>query len=556
MPQVNNLEQQLYDMLISQGLHPEMLDRMGKAANTAADAKTFKFDYLSSSGKNYGTMVIIIAPDNEMQVMYGDNLGRAMEGEDKEEFFRFQQHLSKFARMHRYTYTAKDISQLKYSLQGLAAIQEGLFEGYYGNRKVSYTGEPTQARLMIRHNRTLGESDARYRYIESLFIETAEGERFRLPFTNLSGGKAMLEHVRQGGKPYDIRGNHIAQMVTEMKLLSRFNRASHGRVVEGVTAELVNGAFEYYQNLRESLKNISTGRGYARYFETWSPAEFSPQDQLLEDIKSLFIEQRIDSRIEDALPLLAKIQKESTAMKEVEIFETWADRLAEGTWALPDTPEQQNKVKMLLSKEFTAGPDGENATNALYDLVGDDQLFDIIDQAAMVDPDVDLRTVPEFVNRLGELGIEVPQADQPAEPAVQEADLPTYGESLGMAVVGEGSCNMTAEGEYCPEHGLAECGGYMEEGLPSHIKPSDLPPGMRPRLTMRDIEAERPQGAYRYRVGEKEFMNLGAAEEFAAATKQTVEPIREDDPMEYNAAVTSSFYESELGRIKKLALSK
>jgi hypothetical protein len=26
--------------------------------------------------------------------------------------------------------------------------------------------------------------------------------------------------------------------------------------------------------------------------------------------------------------------------------------------------------------------------------------------------------------------------------------------------VSEGSCNMTMEGEYCPEHGLAECGNY------------------------------------------------------------------------------------------------
>ena len=28
--------------------------------------------------------------------------------------------------------------------------------------------------------------------------------------------------------------------------------------------------------------------------------------------------------------------------------------------------------------------------------------------------------------------------------------------------VAEGSCNMTMEGSYCPEHGLAECGGMYE----------------------------------------------------------------------------------------------
>jgi hypothetical protein len=60
------------------------------------------------------------------------------------------------------------------------------------------------------------------------------------------------------------------------------------------------------------------------------------------------------------------------------------------------------------------------------------------------------------------------------------------------------------------------------------MKPSDIPTSMRSnRLTMRDIEAERPQGAYRFRVGDKEFMDLAAAREFAQGTGETVKPIRE-----------------------------
>ena len=34
--------------------------------------------------------------------------------------------------------------------------------------------------------------------------------------------------------------------------------------------------------------------------------------------------------------------------------------------------------------------------------------------------------------------------------------------------VSESSCNMTAEGEYCPEHGLMECGS-MYEGVDDPI---------------------------------------------------------------------------------------
>lgn len=68
----------------------------------------------------------------------------------------------------------------------------------------------------------------------------------------------------------------------------------------------------------------------------------------------------------------------------------------------------------------------------------------------------------------------------------------------------------------------------FETEIPSHIKASDIPPAMRNRrLTMKDIEAERPKGAYRFRVGEKEFMDQRAAQEFAAGTGQKVVAVRE-----------------------------
>ena len=133
----NSFAQQLLDLLATRNFHPEMLDRSGRPTDAAEDAKTLTFDYVSSAGKNYGTMVIILDIDNDMKVMYGDNLGRTMEGDDKQEFFDFVQQLNQKATKNRWTHTVSDISQLKHVMQGIAAIQEGLFEGYYGNRKIS-----------------------------------------------------------------------------------------------------------------------------------------------------------------------------------------------------------------------------------------------------------------------------------------------------------------------------------------------------------------------------------------------------------------------------------
>ena len=641
------LPQDLADFLVTKNFDPEYFDDKGQPAE-AGDAKTMKFDYVASTGKNYGTAVIVIA-DNELSLFYGDNLGRGMEPEDKQEWFEFLEQLSNKAASHSATWSPKDINQLKHTLAGIAAIKEGLFEGYYGNRKVSYMGEQTQARLVINHNRQLGENDKRFRYVESLFIETADQERFRLPFKSLAGGRAMLEHVRQGGRPYDIRGNHITEIVSEMAVLSRFNRAQHNRVFEGVTQELVESARQYYHNLQETVKHLGSSRGYQAYFEAWAPDQTGEAEALVENLRDLFVEQTLDARIEAALPTLAKIQQQGNNMKEAQIFENWINNLSEGTWALPETPEQMEKLNQLMSAELIVGPDATNATELLYSIVGDDELFDILnDLADKSQGRANIWDDSDVQRRLAELGVQTPQSTE-AEPAdikqdtappmkegdnqatfvedrelaemlkyagvpVKESvltdstgstlehikdtfrrdvkdftqsgdmsdalydalydyyfdDMPygtkkardgdphewvadRFAEDLGIdegvlgtvggaalgsmlggpigAAVGatggqeltkggssiiEGSCNMTTEGSYCPEHGLAECGSMYEDG-----GAVGMPYSMG--------EAQAPQ-----------------------------------DPINYNAAMTGSYYEGKetdiqegdalLARIKSLAL--
>lgn len=396
MANERNISTDLYDLLVTRNFDPEVTDAQGQASQPAEGA-VFSFDYVSTDGQNYGTAVAVIDDgDQELSLYFGDNLGKSMEEPDKSEWFEFLRQLSQFATRHNFhTFSPKNLNNLKHTMAGMAAIKEGLFEGYYGNRRTSYMGEATDARLVIEHNKTLGESDARHRNIKNLFIETAEGERFKLPFVNLAGGRAMLEHVRQGGRPYDVRGVHIAEMVSELKLLNRFNRASSGRVVEGVTAEIREQAHAYYNDLRENLRHLAGSRGYQRYFESWSPADISDSEALVEDLKTLFVEQTIDARIEAALPILAKIQQGST-MKEAEIFETWVNAVAEGTWAVPDTPEKIERLRAFMSKEQPVGPDAANATTALYDVIGDDDLFDKLGDLARDNADADARIAVKY----------------------------------------------------------------------------------------------------------------------------------------------------------------
>jgi len=440
---IENISQDIADLLATKDFDVKYTDGQGQDASPE-ESKTFAFDWVAGSGKNYGTVVIVIGDDNDLQLFFGDNLGKTMENpQDKLDWFGseretgFLPELKNFATQHRYTFSPKDINQLKHTMQGMAAIKEGLFEGYYGTRKISYVGEQTDARLVIKHNRMIGEDDKRYRYVESLFIETVDGERFKLPFVKLSGGRAMLEHVKQGGRPYDIRGQHINEIVSEMAVLSRFNRASQQRVFEGVTQELVETVQHYYSSLRESLQHMATGRGYSQYFESWTPADIGDETALVEDLKTMFIEQTLDARIEAALPTLAKIQQRGNAMKEAQIFENWVNSIMEGTWALPDTPEAQAKLNELMSQELIVGPDATNAKEQLSDVIGDDQLFDILSDLAEQDPRANCWDDTDVQARLQELGIQMnttPDAEQqqPVAPAAGQ-QAPGMAPEQGMA---------------------------------------------------------------------------------------------------------------------------
>ena len=284
----------------------------------------------------------------------------------------------------------------------------------------------------------------------------------------------MLEHVRQGGRPYDGRGNHISEMITELAVLSRFRRANQGQIFEGDTQQLLEQVVEYQSNLQRSLKGLGTKTGYTKYFESWQPAEISEQDVVIESLKNLFVKQTIDTRIESALPLLAKIQQQGTAMKEANIFEAWAENLIEGTWQLPDTPEKQSELLELMSREQPVGADATNITEQLYNLLGDDHLFDQLEELAERDANADARQV--IFDRMQELSshpdvlrvIEQLNIDPTAEmnpPEGTPADLSaTPPEPSAQVPGGQGTVNRLAESKGALR-ALRHAAGLLKENV-------------------------------------------------------------------------------------------
>lgn len=409
----NNINSDLYDLLVTQNFDPELLDASGKSVTDPSEAELFSFDWKTDT-HNYGTVVVLIGQDNNLDVYFGDNLGRTMESDDKKQWYDFLLQMKNFATRHNFhSFKPQNLNRLKYTMQGIAAIKEGLFEGYYGTRKVSYNDRPKNTRIVIKHSKQLSEGDARFRNIEAIFIENASGERFRLRTNKLLEARAQARHVSEGGNPYDPLGQHISTLVEELVVLNRFRRASQGRVFKGATAKLVERANEHYTALHHQLKSIAGQRGYQQFHESWNPSVITEQETTVDEIKTMFIENSLDSRIEDALPILAKLQE--TTMKEVTEFESWMNQLTE------EATDPAKELEHLMASELIVGVDAVDAKEQLFDVVNDEELNSILTQLADENPDANIWDDGRVLNRLSELGFDVSSKQNAAPPENNEA---------------------------------------------------------------------------------------------------------------------------------------
>lgn len=84
----------------------------------------------------------------------------------------------------------------------------------------------------------------------------------------------------------------------------------------------------------------------------------------------------------------------------------------EGTWAIPDNPRAKKELKTLMKKPLILGPEGDEAADKLYSIIGDDSLFDDLYVAGKKNPKGDARPiVKKHMKRLG-IKEEVEEVDE------------------------------------------------------------------------------------------------------------------------------------------------
>jgi hypothetical protein len=197
----------------------------------------------------------------------------------------------------------------------------GVTEGLTGTSKRSYENL-NKTKLIIRHKGKVDETvpGARSRQIQSLYIENEDGERFKYPLTHLAGARAMMRHVSNGGRPHDEFGEHIVATSEDIAKLNSFSRyVTNKDQLNDNAGDIIEQTKLKLENLRGYMKNLSN----QTHYENASKDFKSSEEQILDDetvnkMREKFTMTNLDSRVEDALPIINRIMSELEAPKEEE----------------------------------------------------------------------------------------------------------------------------------------------------------------------------------------------------------------------------------------------
>ena len=314
------IAQDLFDKVRSRFTNLQMGTEEGAVTSDPKEARFFDFDFVLE-GNNLGRVSLSINERGSLKIFYSQGITEGTDSITRGLWYDFLKEMRYFAKRRMMRFDTRDITKgnlnkndFQYLAQNGSKETDMNESSMYGSSKTSYR-KLENTRLVVRHGKAVDEAKAgdRSRHINALFIENADGERFKYPYNHLAGAKAMQRHVANGGRPYDDAGTAIIQMSEQISQLATFKRhAKTGQLNDD--ANMIHARVgAKLEQLRHNLNSIQGQKSYESWMESFVPSSIDNDldPVTMEDYKNKFTVKQFDETLASVFPLIHSIMKEA-----------------------------------------------------------------------------------------------------------------------------------------------------------------------------------------------------------------------------------------------------
>ena len=321
MQEFDKIGEDLFNKI--RGRFPEVTigDEAGTVTNEPNMARFFDFDY-----NGLGKVSVAIDEDDGLTVIYSKDFMEDQDEQTREAWYDFLKELRVFSKKRMLDYSVRDITKSNLNKRDYKFLAKTPEDGQmtesklYGTSKISYQ-KVGEARIVIQHTENINQESAtgRTQKIGKIYIESADGERFRYPFKHLSGARAMARHVAEGGNTYDDFGKHIVGLSEEMGKLRKFkNYMGRSAVMAESLAGYVDVVKERISTVKKTIESLQKPAYYA---ETVAAFEAPILEDVPADVAENWIDQltikQFNEELADVFPYIYKLVSEATKAKEI-----------------------------------------------------------------------------------------------------------------------------------------------------------------------------------------------------------------------------------------------
>ena len=209
-------------------------------------------------------------------------------------------------------YVSDSIKVINDNDDNASEIKEALSKLAGTNLKSNQTLD-NSTKIIIKHSKSIDEEvrGSRSRHIDTIYIENSQGERFRYPFKNMSGARAMARHIHEGGTPYDNVGKTIISVSEDNMKLAKFLRYSRNNGLNEANQDTIDAVSKKVESNKRFLHTLSNVNTYEATVDSIEDKIEEDKELDVANLKDAFTKRVFDENIEEVLPMVQKIIDEA-----------------------------------------------------------------------------------------------------------------------------------------------------------------------------------------------------------------------------------------------------